>query len=79
MNEFDDAFVAVERCSRGSGYLRICCHGLEKVMLFVRSFVMNVDMLSLDDREFMCPVWRDGDCAVGACEWMEGRGGGGYC
>ena len=66
VNERDDAFVAVERRSEGSGYCRICRHGLEKVMLDFPSRVADVDVKRLSNSGFDCPVWRDGECLWGA-------------
>jgi hypothetical protein len=62
LNERDADFVAVERCRRGGGYSRICRSGLEKVMLSVPSFVVDVCVQALEDSSFACPVWREGDC-----------------
>jgi hypothetical protein len=66
VDELDDSFFAVERCSRGNGYSRICRHGFEKILLSVPSLVLDVHMQGLDDRKFLCPVWRDRECATGA-------------
>ena len=68
LREHDDAFVAVERYDGGNGWCRIRRGGLEKVM-WSRNFpptVGDVDVKGLDDREFTCPLWREGDCGAGA-------------
>ena len=38
--------------------------------------VRDVDVKGLGNQEFLCPVWREGDCGAGAGEGeLEGGGG----
>ncbi len=76
VDERDDASVAVERACGGIGWLRICRHGLEKIMHSFPPSGADVDVQGLDDREFSCAVWRAGDAARDAGA-MTGGGGGG--
>jgi hypothetical protein len=71
LDEGHDAFAAVERYSGGSGWCNIRRHGLEKVLLNFPSRVADLDVEGLGDQEFLCPIWRDRDCLMGA-----GRGEG---
>ena len=75
LREGDDAFVAVERYSGGNGRCCICRGGQEKVMYGFNfpDTVGEVNEKRLVDQEFLCPVWREGDCSAGA---GEGEGGG---
>jgi hypothetical protein len=81
VDERDDAFVAVELWSRGSGWLRICRHGLEKVMYWFPPSAADVDVKGLNDQKFSSAVWRAGDAArdsgekggwVGGCDGVFG-------
>ena len=85
LDERDNAFVAVELESgdlnlatnhNPNGTIRICRQGMEKRVEAsgCPSRVGDVDMHSLKNQEFQCPVWRGGESAVGAGEWEEGRG-----
>ena len=73
LREHDDAFVAVARSENGSGWCHICRDGQEKCMYSFPPTVGDVDVKGLYDQEFLCPVWREGDCGAGA---GEGEGGG---
>ena len=68
LREGDDAFVAVERADTGDGWCHICRGGQEKGMYNCPPTVRDVDVKGLQDREIMCPVWREGDCGAGAGE-----------
>ena len=81
VDERDDTFVAVGRARGGNGWLRICRHGLEKVLYSFSSSGADVDVQGLHDREFSCAVWRAGDAARdagamagGGCGVMGGLG-----
>jgi hypothetical protein len=75
VDERHDAFMALERADTGNGYCHIRRHGLEKILRTsdFASRVADVDVKWLDNRNFSCPVWREGECLRGAGEW-EGRG-----
>jgi hypothetical protein len=80
LRDYDRMFcgVAVERAD-GSGWCHICRNDQEKGA-YSSNFpptVGDVDVRGFSNQEFMCPVWRDGDCAAGAGEGDVGRGGGG--
>ncbi len=75
VDERDDNFVAVGRARGGNGWLRICRHGLEKIMYSFPPSAADVDVKELDDREFSCAVWRAGDAARDAGA-MAGGGDG---
>ena len=76
--EHDDAFLAVERSETGTGWCGIRCGSQEKEVGRVPSTVGDVDVQGLDNRKFMCPVWREGDCGAGAGGRSRSwRGGGG--
>ncbi len=82
LDERDDAFVAVElesadgHAHNPNGTIRICRQGMEKRVEASRcpSRVGDVDLHSLKNQEFQCPVWRGGESTMGAGEWEEGRG-----
>ena len=82
LDERDDAFVAVElesadvHAHNPNGTIRICRQGMEKRVEASRcpSRVGDLDLHSLKNQEFQCPVWRGGESTMGAGEWEEGRG-----
>ena len=73
LREHDDAFVAVERSETGAGWCGIRRGGQEKGMYNCPPTVRDVDVKGLQDREIMCPGWREGDCGAGAGEGERGR------
>ena len=73
LREHADAFVAVERSETGAGWCGIRRGGQEKGMYNCPPTVRDVDVKGLQDREIMCPVWREGDCGAGAGEGERGR------
>ena len=75
LREHDDAFVAVARSETGNGWCGIRRGGQEKAVYPWRFplTVGEVNEKRLVDQEFLCPVWREGDCSAGA---GEGEGGG---
>ena len=77
VDERDDELVAVERFNGGNGWLRICRHGLEKVM-WREHFpprVGDVDVKELLDGKIQCPVWRTGHAARDAGATAGGADG----
>jgi hypothetical protein len=80
-DEQDDAFFAVERFQRGSGWLIFCRSRQERLMYAFPSrvaddlFVASVCNMELQPQTFHCPVWRAGDAARGAGEEVGGGGG----
>ena len=73
--------MAVELWSDGTGWCNIRRGGQEKGVYScdLPPTVGDVDVKGLSDRNFACPVWREGGCGAGAGEGELEGGGGGSC